>query len=546
MAEKIKSFQPYDNGNTCGTTTSGIDRVGLSDYTWLLETNTNIASACLDADHCATCFIGPMGMGSSFNRTSWRLKGEVFGTEIRAFNNLGWHRTTNGGKDYIGLTGYGPNINLSRDPRFGRNSELPGEDPLLNGEYAKHLVSGMQEEDAAGHPKMLAYVKHLTAYSTETNRGHDNYNISQHDLFESYLPAYEKAFTEGGASGAMCSYNAINGSPSCANDYLNNKIVRGWSPSAHITTDCGAVANLKGDPVNAGSDEAAAAMAMNGGADIDMGDLVMTEALESAVGMGLVTEEKVDAAWTRAFTLLFKAGRFDPPETVEWSKYGKEDVNSEAHQLISFEAALQGQVLLKNNGVLPLKRGEKVAVIGPMSSDPSLYLSSYAADDVCLGSADSGDYSCMTSIYEAVKAVNGAGGGVTTVANGCDISGNSTDGFEEALENAKAADVVVLAMGIDKSVEREGIDRTDTALPGVQEKLALEVLATGKPVVLMLANGGTLAIDNLIDGMAAIVETFNPAVQGPRAFAETLFGMHNKWGKVRFTPSTPSPHLKDD
>ena len=192
-------MQPYDNGNTCGTTTPGIPRVGLPEYTWLIETNTNIASACMDSKHCATCFIGPMGMGASFNRTSWRRKGEVFGTEMRALYNEGWHRTTNDGKDYIGLTGFGPNINLrcvtfcccvvicvfatnttatlsprfarrSRDPRFGRNSELPGEDPLLNGEYAKHLVHGMQEEDELGHPKMIAYLKHLTAYSTETNR----------------------------------------------------------------------------------------------------------------------------------------------------------------------------------------------------------------------------------------------------------------------------------------------------------------------------------------------------------------------------------------
>jgi len=383
---------------------------------------------------------------------------------------------------------------------------------------------------------MIAYVKHLTAYSTETNRGHDNYNISKHDLFESYLPAYEKAFVEGKAAGAMCSYNAINGAPSCANDYLNNQIVRGWAPSAHITTDCGAVGNLKGDPVNAGSDEEAAAMAMNGGADLDMGDLVMTEALESAVEMGLVTEDLVDAAWTRAFTLLFRAGRFDPPESVEWSKFGKEDINSDAHKKIAFEAALQGQILLKNDGTLPLENGVDVAVIGPMSSDPSLYLSSYASDDICYGSASTGDYSCMTSIYEAIEKENS---GKTTVAEGCDISGNSTAGFNEAMKAAKEADVVVLALGIDKSIERETQDRTDTALPGVQEKLALEILALGKKVVVVLANGGTLAIDNLMEGPGAIVETFNPAVEGPKALAQSLFGLHNKWGKL---PVTMYPH----
>ncbi|GMH47864.1 hypothetical protein TL16_g00169 [Triparma laevis f. inornata] len=500
LSEKISSSQPYDNGNVCGTTTGGIERLGLPEYTWLIETNTNVASACLDELTCATCFIGPMGMGSSFNRTNWQKKGEVFGTEMRAFNNL---------------------------------NELPGEDPFLNGEYASHMVQGMQEEDANGHPKMIAYVKHLTAYSTETNRGHDDYTISPHDLFESYLPAYEKAFIEGKASGAMCSYNAINGSPSCANSYLNNEVVRGWNPDIHITTDCGAVGNLKGDPVNAGSDENAAAMAMNGGADIDMGDLTMTQALENATHLGLLEEGTIDAAWKRSFTPLFRAGRFDPVDEIEWSKYGKESINNEEHQAISLDAALMGQILLANDGVLPLQDGLDVAVVGPMAEGPEKYLSSYAADDICYD----GSHSCMTSIYEAIKAENA--NGATSVAQGCDVSSNSTDGFDEALSIAKAADIVILAVGIDNTVEHEGQDRDDTALPGVQEDFALKVLALGKPVVMVMVNGGGLAIDNLVDSPNAIIEAFNPAVMGPKALALQIYGSENRWGKL---PVTLYPH----
>ena len=165
LEEKVRTITPQpDLGPTCDDHTGGVDALGLPSYMWLVETNTAVASACLAEGKCATNFIGPMGLGASFNRTSWRLKGSVLGNEMRAFNNLGWHRAIDPvPNEKIGLTGYGPNVNIARDPRFGRNSELPGEDPLLNGEYASQMVQGMQEEDAAGHPKMLAYLKHLTA-----------------------------------------------------------------------------------------------------------------------------------------------------------------------------------------------------------------------------------------------------------------------------------------------------------------------------------------------------------------------------------------------
>ena len=195
-------------GSTCNDHTSGVMRLGVPQWMWLVETNTGVNSACYARDTCATTFPGPMGMGASFNRSLWRQKGSVLGSEMRAFHNLGWHRAAGEeAKAFIGLTGFGPNINIARDPRFGRSSELPGEDPTLNGAYAAEMVGGMQERDARGYPKMLAYLKHFTAYSRETNRGHDDYKISEHDLFETYLPQYEIGFRVGRASGAMCSYN---------------------------------------------------------------------------------------------------------------------------------------------------------------------------------------------------------------------------------------------------------------------------------------------------------------------------------------------------
>ena len=331
LEELVFTMSPQvENGDTCDCHTGGIDSVDLPQYMWLVETNTNVASACLAQDICATTFVGPVGMGASFNRTSWRAKGSVLGNEMRAMNNIGWHRQFNNveNSEFIGLTGYGPNINIARDPRFGRNSELPGEDPFLSGSYATEMLKGMQEEDENGHPKMLAYVKHLTAYSTETNRGHDDYTITDHDLWDTYLPAYKMAFTEGAATGAMCSYNAINGVPSCVNDYILNDVVRGmWSPDAHVTTDCNAISNLMGEPINAPTQVDAVALALNGGTDIEMGSTLTTANLVNATESGLVSKDTVIAAWRRSFKALFRAGRFDQAEEIEWSKFGEEQVS---------------------------------------------------------------------------------------------------------------------------------------------------------------------------------------------------------------------------
>lgn len=184
LTEKVSMISPQPAlGDTCGDHTAGKPEIGLPDYFWLTETNTNVAALCYTAKwKCPTTFVGPMVMGASFNRSSWNFKGRVLGTEMRAFHNIGWHRANTGNK--IGLSGFGPNLNIARDPRFGRTSELPGEDPYHSGHYGYEMVRGMQEPDAQGHPKMLAYLKHFTAYSTESNRGHDTYNISTFDFFD--------------------------------------------------------------------------------------------------------------------------------------------------------------------------------------------------------------------------------------------------------------------------------------------------------------------------------------------------------------------------
>lgn len=546
LDEKIATIGPNGTlGDSCAGHTAAVDRLGLPGWSWLTETNTAVAGACIRESVCPTTFPGPLGMAASFNRSLWQAKGRVMGLETRALANAGWHRGSL--TDFVTLTGFGPNINILRDPRFGRSSELPGEDPFLSGTYAQYMVRGMQTPDAAGRPLMLAYLKHFTAYSRETDRGQDNYNISLRDLHETYLAQYEIAFKLGGASGVMCSYNGINGHPSCANDYILNKVMRSdWKqPGAVVVTDCGAVSNLRKPPIRAPSDAAAAAFALMNGTDIELGSTLFLTQLATAVRNGLATDARITEAVHRWVDQHMAAGRFDAQgPSNPYASIGIDQLNSTENQRVNADAGVQALVLLKNAAVkpglrplLPLAPGLHVAVVGPQGVTTGGLLSDYAGNDrnanTCMNAAGEPTYDCMTTIADAIARENL--GGQTTAAQGVEVSSDRTDGVAAALAAAAASDVVVLVLGIDKSIEHEGVDRTETTLPGLQHAFALQVLALGKPVVLVLTNGGQLEVADLISASPAVVEAFNPSVAGPRGLALSLFGRSNSWGKLPYT-----------
>lgn len=240
LSEKIAQLSPtkppYCACHTAPATAAG----GVPMYRWLTEVNSVVSAPCVAPGQCPTQFIGPLGTAASFNDSAWYAKGDVVSTDMRAlFNSYG------GADAYsdaaVGLTGFGPNINTVRDPRFGRNSELAGEDPYLSGRYASAYVKGMQQRatGAGGQPlyKMRAYLKHYTAYSVETSRFTFSANLSAFDLHDSNLPQYAAAMTGGGASGAMCSYFAPDGVSACGNEaLLNGQIRTTWErPDAVLT-----------------------------------------------------------------------------------------------------------------------------------------------------------------------------------------------------------------------------------------------------------------------------------------------------------------------
>jgi beta-glucosidase-like glycosyl hydrolase len=556
LTEKLGMLGPNTNGShvgSCSDMDAGVARLGIPPYTHLVETNSGAGSECLAENKCATNFPGPTGLAASFNRTLWRLKGEVISSEQRAQNNVGGSRGYEPPYSKIGLTAFGPNVNIARDPRFGRISELPGEDPYLTGQYAIAMVRGMQEgKDYPKYLKLAAALKHFTAYSTETNRLTANFNISTFDLFDTYLRQYSAAFQEGRATAAMCSYASVNGVPMCANDYLLNTIVRKhWNrPDVHFQSDCGAIANLLKDEVHyAKNNSDAATKALLGGCDLDDGNQFYSPradggngGLPDAIQAGRVSEKDVDAALGRVLTNeRFRTGQADPLELQSYVNIGAEAINSTEHQQINLEAASQSFVLLKNaegaidakKKMLPLLPSASVAIVGPHAVTKADLLSDYPIDQLCFQGPIRGG-ACWPSIGEAFSTHHTRA--KVLVEQGVAMASTDRSGVETAIAAANASDVVILCLGLGKKQEHEGIDRKTTLLPGIQTQFATEVLALGKPTVIVLVNGGIVSLGaDVVDKARAIVEAFYPSVRGAEALYRSLLGIDNKWGKLPVT-----------
>lgn len=526
--EKINLLSPHDAPHYCGCHASPVPRIGLPSWKWLQEINT-MEGGCTgnSSTRCSTVFIGPTGMAASFNRTSWWLKGDATSTQIRVHNNQADGLTA--------LSGFGPNINTVKDPRYGRNSELPGECPFLSGSYAVQYLHGMQQMGSDGNLKMLAYVKHYTAYNKEASRFTWVANVTYFDMWDSYLPQYEMAFKEGKASGAMCSYFSANGVPSCGSEFLMNDVVRTrWGrPDAVFMSDCSAVANfLKNGYASTKSD--ASAKALNAGLDVygGWGDKLWTDGyLHDAINAGQTSVAVLDKAVRRTLMQKMSVGVFDRLDEQSWTRLGAKDLNTTRVQQIAYEAGLQGIVLLKNDPVagkpaLPLAAGLHLAVVGPMAVETTGLVSDYAHWSSPVA---------PPSIADSLTAANK--GGVTTVEIGVNVSDPKTDRIAAALTAVKSSEATVLVLGQTRVQEHEGMDRADTKLPGIQLEFAQQVLkaAAGKPVIIVFCSGGILSFDSLVSPASALISAFNPVDHGTRALADTLLGGFNKWGKLPVT-----------
>jgi beta-glucosidase len=350
-----------------------IERLGVPAYGWWNEALHGVARA-----GEATVFPQAIGLAATWDTDLEQRIGDIISTEARAKYNDAIKRDSHA--RYSGLTFWSPNINIFRDPRWGRGQETFGEDPFLTGRIAVAFIKGMQGNDPH-YFKTVATAKHFAVHSgPEPDRHRFDVHPSERDLNGTYLPAFRAAVEDGKVDSIMCAYNAINGFPACANTDLLQKDLKAWGFNGYIVSDCGAINDFFSPTGHKYSPSAAeaSATAVKAGTDLTCGS-EYGRGLPEAVKNGLIKESDVDAALVRLFTARFKLGMFDPPERVPFNKITLAENDTDAHRKVALEAARKAIVLLKNeNRTLPLKASvKKIAVIGPSADDPTALLGNY-------------------------------------------------------------------------------------------------------------------------------------------------------------------------
>ncbi|MDI9418649.1 MAG: glycoside hydrolase family 3 C-terminal domain-containing protein [Bacillota bacterium] len=514
---------------------SAIGRLGIYEYNWWNEALHGVARAGV-----ATVFPQAIGMAAAFNRQLLHEVAAAIAAEGRAKYNAARRHEDRG--MYKGITFWSPNINIFRDPRWGRGQETYGEDPYLTGRLAVAFITGLQGDDPK-YLKAAACAKHYAVHSGPELKRHEfNAQVSPKDLRETYLPAFRDAVKEAKVEAVMGAYNRVNGEPACGSYELLIKILREeWGFEGHVVSDCGAIRDFYTDHKVVETPAQAAALAVNNGCDLNCGRVF--EHLLDAVNQGLLSEEAVDRAVKRLLRARFKLGMFDPEELVPFNWIPYEVNDCAEHRLLAREMARESIVLMKNEGsLLPLDKAKvkNIAVIGPNADSRDVLIGNY------FGTA-SKYVPLLAGIQQAVND-----GTRVYYAQGCDLRSTKTSGwgrkptsgFAEALTIAEMADVVIMAMGISPKMEGEqgasadsdgGGDRLSLDLPGMQEALLKAIHALGKPIVLVLFNGSPLTINWAQEHIPAIIEAWYPGQEGGNAIADVIFGDYNPSGRLPVT-----------
>ncbi|MEL1266211.1 beta-glucosidase BglX [Pseudoxanthomonas putridarboris] len=461
-----------------------------------------------------TIFPVPLGEAASFDPAEVQNAARVAAVEATAH---GIHWT------------YAPMVDIARDPRWGRVVEGAGEDTYLGSVLAAARVRGFQGTDLAAPDTLLATAKHFVAYgAAEGGRDYDVADISERTLHEVYLPPF-KAAVDAGAQSVMASFNEVAGVPMHAHQPLIEGVLRqAWGWDGLLVSDYTGVMELMPHGVAADREEAGR-LGLRAGVDVDMVSTIYLKDLPAAVRAGRVPMAQVDASVRRVLNAKHRLGLFDDPY-----RYCTDDGAREraltltpAHRQAARTMAQKSLVLLENNNdTLPLSRSLRtLAVIGPLADHPRAMLGNWAA----IGREED-----AVTPLAGLKAALGDGTRLI-VAKGADIDSQDTSGFDAAVRAAKQADAVVMFLGEHPDMSAEANNRTTLDLPGVQERLALAVAATGKPVVAVLLNGRPLSIGALQGKVPAILEAWFPGVEGGHAIADVLLGDVNPSGKLPVT-----------
>ncbi|MBA0555835.1 hypothetical protein Golob_025990 [Gossypium lobatum] len=499
-----------------------IPRLGIPDYQWWSEALHGLAFS------RGMRFNGTIRSATSFPQVILTAASfDAVGIEGRAIYNVG---------QAMGLTFWAPNINIFRDPRWGRGQETPGEDPLVTGKYAVSYVRGIQGDSFEGgklgeNLQASACCKHFTAYDLDNWKGVTRYvfnaNVSLQDLADTYQPPFQSCIEEGKASGVMCAYNRVNGVPNCADYNLLSKTARGqWGFNGYITADCDAVATIYEQQRYVKVPEDAAADVLKAGMDVDCGSYLL-KYTKSAVEKRKLSLSEIDRALYNLFSIRMRLGLFNGnPVKQPFGNIGLDQICSQEHQNLALEAARNGIVLLKNaKKLLPLSKTEttSLAVIGPNADSEQTLLGNYAGPP------------CKT-----ITPLKGLQSYVkdTRFHQGCSAVNCSSAFTDQARNVATGADRVVLVMGLDQTQEREKFDRVDLVLPPKQQNLISAIARDAKnPIILVLLSGGPVDISFAKNDphIGSILWAGYPGEAGGRALAEIIFGDHNPGGRLPVT-----------
>ncbi len=514
LAEKVSQLR---------NASPAIERLGVPAHDWWNECLHGVARAGV-----ATVFPQAIGLGATGDAALVGRIAAAISDEARAIH----HRAAREGNrgQYVGLTHWSPNLNLFRDPRWGRGQETYGEDPELTARLGVAFVRGLQGDDPR-HLKVVATPKHFAVHSgPEATRHSFDARASEEDLASSYLPQFEAAVRDGGAASVMTAYNRLNGEPCSSNRWLIEDVLRGrWGFDGVVVSDCGAIDDIfLGHRVVATAPEAAA-RALVAGCDLECGGIY--KHLTDAVAQGLCTEADIDRALERVLAARVRLGVFDPPEQVAWSSIPESVIACDAHRALAREAAQRSMVLLQNDGVLPLRGPKRVAVIGPNADSMDVLLGNYH-----------GTPSHETTLLAALRAEPTL---TITHARGCDLVGGDRSGFAGAVAAARSADVALVVLGLSPRIEGEegGVelapgqvaagDRDTLDLPGHQSALLAAVAATDTPTILILCAGSCIAYDTALP--RASIMAFYPGQEGGLALADLLLGRTHFRGTLPIT-----------
>lgn len=507
-----------------------VERLGIPAYNWWSECLHGVARAGI-----ATVFPQAIGLAAMWNEPFLEEIAVAISDEARAKHH-----------DYVkegeidqntGLTFWSPNVNIFRDPRWGRGHETYGECPYLSGRLGVAFCKGLQGNDER-YLKVVATPKHYAVHSGPEHERHSfDATVSEKDLWETYLPAFHTCVTEAQAWSIMGAYNRTNGEPCCGSVRLLQEILRDqWGFEGYVVSDCGAIGDFHEFHKVTDNAPESAAQAVKAGCDLNCG--CVYGKLVDAVELELLTEDDIDRCVRRLMVARMKLGMFDPPERVHFTQIPYEVNDCDKHREMALEAARQSMVLLKNDGMLPLpKELKSVAVIGPNAYDHEVLMGNYEGQP-------SRTITPLDGIREAVSDAT-----KVYYAGGCHLYREGRHVLKygiiaEAVGMARRADAVVMVLGLSPRIEGEGGDPSnpDAAgdklhldLPGQQQELLEAVCVVGKPVVLVLIGGSALAVTWAHERCNAVIQAWYPGQAAGTALAEILFGDYSPAARLPVT-----------